>query len=69
MALKNWRRGELPVQALLLVWLLAVPSPAPSIFAQLLLPCAESSLNSIIGLKTDKKGPEVENARRLLANE
>lgn len=40
-----------------------------SIFVQLLLPCAESRLNSIIGLKTDKKGPEVENAKRLLANE
>jgi len=40
-----------------------------SILVQLSLLCAESRLNSIIGLKTDKNGPEVENAKRLLANE
>lgn len=31
-----------------------VPVMTSSIFVQLLLPCAESRLNSIIGLKTDK---------------
>ena len=40
-----------------------------SIFVQLLLPCAESRLNSIRDLKTDENGPGVENGKQLLANE
>lgn len=47
-----------------------LPGPSlPSIFVHLHPGRAESGLHSITGLKTDKNGPEVENVRRLLANE
>lgn len=53
----------------LVVGLQAVPVMTSSIFVLILLPCAESRLNSIRSLKTDENGPEVENGKQLLANE